>query len=323
MELIIITLLILTSLIGLTFIVERGVALRWRKVLPRTVESAVEGCRSAGDVPMLKRLCEENPSALGRLLLSAIEHLEWTREENIAIIETRARHEINRLENGIVILEIVVGVAPLLGLVGTIFGLIRLFSNMGPTGMSDNPSLFSREIGTALYATFLGLITAIPSLIAWNYYNRKIEALGVEMERLCDEFLRRLYRHEKSGGNGASAVAASPVAAVVAQAPATAAPVVVRVGMPPSPAPTPAPAPEPALPPVMAEATDEPAFAPVFEAAPSSAASGHDSETGHSPETSHPGAEAPDGAQAFGPGGANRGSGQRPHGKGSKKGRHG
>jgi biopolymer transport protein ExbB len=59
--------------------------------------------------------------------------------------------------------------------------------------MSDNSAL-AKGISLALNATLLGLITAIPALVAWSYYNKKVETMAVEMESLCDEFLRRLYR---------------------------------------------------------------------------------------------------------------------------------
>ena len=97
------------------------------------------------------------------------------------------------IERGLVILEIVVGIAPLLGLVGTIYGLIMLFGKLGQAGLTDNTAL-SAGIALALRATLLGLLTAIPSLIAWSYYNKKVETLSVEMETICDEFLRRQYR---------------------------------------------------------------------------------------------------------------------------------
>jgi biopolymer transport protein ExbB len=196
MESIIIILLATISLIGLTFIVERGLALRWRKVIPSGVQEAVESSRTSEDLPMLKRMCDQHASPVSRLLLAAQEHLDWPREENAGTLQTIARHEISRLENGLVILEIIIGVAPLLGLVGTISGLIHMFGSMGATGVSDNSAAFAQGVGEALWATFLGLITAIPSLVAWNYYSRKIDSLGVEMERLCDEFLRRQYRQE-------------------------------------------------------------------------------------------------------------------------------
>ena len=195
MEIIIIVLLLATSLVGATFIIERGVALRWKKVVPPEVEKAVANCREASDLPMLRRTCEQNPSPLSRLLLLADKNRDWPREENADGLQTRARYEVARLERGLVLLEIVVGIAPLLGLVGTIYGLIMIFGTMGQDGMGDS-NFLAKGIATALHATLLGLLTAIPSLIAWSYYSKKVETLAVEMETLCDEFMRRQYRSE-------------------------------------------------------------------------------------------------------------------------------
>jgi biopolymer transport protein ExbB/TolQ len=106
------------------------------------------------------------------------------------------RHEVTMLERGLVVLEIIVGIAPLLGLVGTIYGLILLFHSQGMdlTVQASNNG-FARGISTALNATLLGLLVAIPALIGWSYFNRKVETLSVEIEGLCDEFLRKSYRN--------------------------------------------------------------------------------------------------------------------------------
>lgn len=205
MEPIIIGILLLASVTGLTFIVERGLALRAAKVIPREVEAALENFRTADDLPMLRRLCQQHPSALSRLLLLADKHSRWSKQENINSLETYARAEVSKLDRGLVILEIVVGVSPLLGLVGTIYGLIALFANLGTTGMGDNTTLAS-GIALALNATLLGLITAIPSLVAWSYYNKKVEHHAVKMAALCDAFMRQLYHHD-----AAPELAAEPV----------------------------------------------------------------------------------------------------------------
>src|SRR5947209_8475789 len=137
MEYIVYILLGLTSVVGLAFIVERGIALQWRKVVPPEIETAVQSCQSREDVAMLRRLCEQKPSALSRLLLYASEHLDWPKVESEDALQTRARHEIVRLERGLVVLEIIVGIAPLLGLVGTIAGMMTLFGGIGITGLTE------------------------------------------------------------------------------------------------------------------------------------------------------------------------------------------
>src|SRR5438874_13196520 len=72
----------LTSVVGLAFIVERGIALRWRRVVPTEIEAAVESCERSEDVPMLRRVCQQHGSPLSRLLLLAADHLDWPKAEN-------------------------------------------------------------------------------------------------------------------------------------------------------------------------------------------------------------------------------------------------
>ncbi len=195
MEPFIYAILILTSVVGLTFIIERGIALRWRKVVPPEVEAAVESCHHPEDVPMLKSIASQHDSPISRLLLLAVDHLHWSKEDNVDAIQTRARHEVVRLERGLVVLEIIVGIAPLLGLVGTIAGMMTLFGDIGQAGLTE-ASRLAKGIALILNATLIGLLIAIPSLIFWSYYSKKVEAIAVEMENLCEEFIRRQYRQE-------------------------------------------------------------------------------------------------------------------------------
>lgn len=195
MELLVYILLILTSTVGVAFVIERGWALRWRKVLPPEIEGAVQSCQGRGDVPMLRRVCQQHNSPMGRLLTLAIDHLDWPKAESVDALQTRARHELARLERGLVVLEIIIGIAPLLGLVGTILGMISVFGDVGKAGLNDAAKL-AQGISLILRATLFGLLIAIPALIFWSYYTKKVETFAVEMETLCDEFIRRQYREE-------------------------------------------------------------------------------------------------------------------------------
>ena len=147
---------------------------------------------------MVCRVCQRKPSPLGRLLLLASEHLDWPKADNVDALQTAARHEIVRLERGLVVLEIIVGIAPLLGLVGTIAGMMTLFGDIGVTGLNDAARL-AKGIALILNATFMGLLIAIPSLIFWSYFSKKVEVFAVEMEALCDDFIRRQYSETAPG----------------------------------------------------------------------------------------------------------------------------
>jgi biopolymer transport protein ExbB len=210
METAILIALVATSVTAFTFIVERGLALRVRKVVPQPLIDAVLSYGSGRDLQMLKSVCAQNACPLSKLLLFSADHLDMPKPENSALVETRARYEISKLERGLVFLEIIVGIAPLTGLVGTIFGLITLFGSMDSAAAAD-PSRFANGISIALYATLMGLLIAIPALIAWSYYSRKVETFAVRMEALCDEFLRKHYRTEAGGPNGEPVPAPAPV----------------------------------------------------------------------------------------------------------------
>src|SRR4051812_46946941 len=99
--------LVLTSIVALTFIIERSIALRWNKVIPPGVRHAIEFYRSPQDLAQLQAACDKNPPPCGRLIRFAAQHLDWSRSENAELLEPRARHEVAQLERGLVVLEII------------------------------------------------------------------------------------------------------------------------------------------------------------------------------------------------------------------------
>jgi biopolymer transport protein ExbB len=196
-------LLVATSVVALTMMIERSLALRWGRIIPPRLLDELETFTHGGAAAALERATLKFESPLGRLLRLGLENAPRPREESRDAIETRARREVSRLERGIVVLEIIVGVAPLLGLVGTIDGLIILFADVGRMGLTES-SVFARGIAIALNATLLGLLVAIPSLVAWSYFSRKVETLAIEMEAACSELLEHLYPRETGRGRAAS-----------------------------------------------------------------------------------------------------------------------
>lgn len=191
-------LLALTSLVGLAFILERAWMLRWGRVVPDRILLRLEDWKSS----RLERkdvisVCRESGSPLGRLLHFIDAHSQWPREETIDGLEARARQEIVRLERGLVVLEVVVGIAPLMGLIGTIHGLMKLFGGIDDLGSVDG-AVLAEGIAIALNTTMAGLLIAIPSLIAWSYFSKKVEAMAVELEGICGDFLRHVYREKET-----------------------------------------------------------------------------------------------------------------------------
>jgi biopolymer transport protein ExbB len=197
-------LLLATSVVALAMMIERGLALRWPRIIPPRLLEALDIFVQGGDARQLERAALQYDSPLGRLLRLGLEISGRPREEAKDAIETRARREVSRLERGLVALEIIVGIAPLLGLVGTIHGLITLFGDLSKMGLGES-SVFARGIAIALNATLLGLLVAIPSLVAWSYFSRKVETLAIEMESACSELVDHLYPRTGDRDSGGTA----------------------------------------------------------------------------------------------------------------------
>lgn len=181
-------LLLIMSVVAVAFIIERGWALRSSMIRPEALSKAL-GVASAED---LRSLALAQPSPLARLVTLMLDHREWSKTDNAEAVQVLARQEVAQMERGLVILEIIVGIAPLLGLVGTIYAIIPIFADFGRAVTGDN-ALLAQGIAAALNKTLAGLMVAIPALVAWSYYNKRVELLAVELEGLCDGLLRRLY----------------------------------------------------------------------------------------------------------------------------------
>lgn len=198
-------LLLTLSVVALAYILERAWALRRARVMP----PALAGALADRDPAEVRTICHANPSPLGRLALAVVDHLAWPKAENASALEVRARQEVAQMERGLVVIEIIVGIAPLIGLVGTIYGIIPLFGDFGKAVSGDN-ALMAKGIAAALNKTLAGLGVAIPALVAWSYFNKKVEFLAVELEGQCDALLRRYYLGSPRTGEAPAVPASRP-----------------------------------------------------------------------------------------------------------------
>ncbi len=184
--------LLLLSLVSCTVILLRGRALRERIVIPPPVSLALEKLLPGDDISLLQYAIDRHPSPCSRILGVLIAHLNWPKAENLEAVQTLARHEVAHLEKGLVILEITTGVAPLLGLLGTLSGLVGIFATLGSSG---DPVMIARGISEALNTTIVGLAVAVPSLITYNYFQRKVEVMAIGMESMAADLLAKCYPH--------------------------------------------------------------------------------------------------------------------------------
>ncbi|HEV3409359.1 MAG TPA: MotA/TolQ/ExbB proton channel family protein, partial [Chthoniobacterales bacterium] len=185
--------LLICSIVAVTTIIHRAVALRRKNVIPLVIESEIERLVPGGSAERLARIVQNDDSSLARLVRMALQHLRAPRQETVEVIETKARHEVIVLERGLIVLEVITGIAPLLGLIGAVAGLVHVFSALGISTGASNTAAVARGIAEALNATVFGLSIAVPSLVAFSYFSKKIEVMSVEMETLVVELIGKCY----------------------------------------------------------------------------------------------------------------------------------
>ena len=181
--------LVLLSIFSLAVILQRALVLKIDTVLPPDILRALESLKQGAPTDAFQKKLTAEPSPLSRVLLTLIQHRDWPRAEAIESVQIRARHEIARLEAGLVFLEITTGISPLLGLLGTLSGLVGFFGNIGAHG---DPQMVANGISEALNCTIVGLGVAVPNLIAYNYFTRRVEVVSIELESLTTDLMTKL-----------------------------------------------------------------------------------------------------------------------------------
>src|SRR5436305_1110961 len=208
--------LLVCSIVAVTTIILRTIALREKNVIPLVVESELERLVPGGNPERLARVVHHDPSSLARIVRVALAHLRWPRADNVEAVQTRARHEMVRLERGLVILEVITGIAPLIGLIGTVSGLIHVFASLGLSAGAADAKRIALGISEALTCTIFGLGIAVPALVAFVYFSKRVEVMSVEMESLITDLLSKLYFGRVSGENVQPKPAPMPARAPVA-----------------------------------------------------------------------------------------------------------
>lgn len=173
--------LIFASIIALAVILERLYTLRAGQINPPgLLEQTLERVRRNGVTSeTLRALAEGSP--MGRVLAAGLRNLNSSRELMKESLEEAGRAVAHDLERYLTTLGTIATVAPLLGLLGTVIGMVEIFGSQTPTG--SNPAVLAHGISVALYNTAFGLIVAIPSMIFYRFFRGRVDALLVEMEQ--------------------------------------------------------------------------------------------------------------------------------------------
>jgi biopolymer transport protein ExbB len=196
--------IILCSIIAAAVVLERLWTLQDRRVLPPDLTARVWKLVESHQISDKIVAALEQNSPLGKLLAAGLANRDRPREILKERLEDTGRHVAYDLERYLNTLGTIAGVSPLLGLLGTVTGIIKAFNAINAGGAGD-PRMLSGGIAEALVATAAGLCVAIPSLVAYRYLRGRVDRIVVEMEKHA---LRLVDAVEVSGRRGAEPRAA-------------------------------------------------------------------------------------------------------------------
>ena len=183
--------LILASVLALAIIIERFYSLRVSEISPPALlPSVIKQLRDHGvSDDMLIKLSADSP--LGQILAAGLRNVKSTREVMKEAIEETGRAVVHDLERFLTSLGTIAAIAPLLGLLGTVVGMIEIFGSQSPTG--SNPVVLAHGISVALYNTAFGLIVAIPAMIFYRFFRTRIDNLAVDMEQQAIKLVETVH----------------------------------------------------------------------------------------------------------------------------------
>ena len=190
--------LVACSILALALVIERFINLKTTRIAPpRLLEEVLRVSRAFVPTPEVVTQLEKN-SALGEVLASGFRALQanprCSEDELRSAMESAGRLVAHRLERSLSALATIASAAPLMGLFGTVVGMIEIFGSQGAAGgaTGGNPAQLAQGISIALYNTAFGLIVAIPSLIFWRYFRARVDAYLLTLELASERLARHL-----------------------------------------------------------------------------------------------------------------------------------
>ena len=189
--------LIIASMAALALVVERFISLQTKRVAPKNLlDEALLASKSGVPSAEVVNHLEES-SVFGGVLASGLRALNsnpaLTETDLRATMEGAGRAATHTLERYLTALATIASAAPLMGLLGTVVGMIEIFGSQNSAGGS-NPMALAHGISVALYNTAFGLIIAIPALIFWRYFRARVDGYLLNMEIGAEQFMRHLAR---------------------------------------------------------------------------------------------------------------------------------
>lgn len=187
----------LGSLAALTVVLERAFALRRDKVIsPEIVRILHEfGNPDGGSPSHSLAVCQRTPGAFARIAEELIQLRHLSHAQLLETMHAVGRTHVARLERGLTLLEIIANVSPLIGLLGTVLGMVTVFDAVTSQGLG-NPQVLAAGISQALITTIAGLCVAIPALAFHGIFSKRVDELSIEMQERATAFLAKIQAPE-------------------------------------------------------------------------------------------------------------------------------
>lgn len=186
--------LLVASVLALAIVLERAWTLRSSRVAPRNLLADVWTQLQSGELKGEALLRLQTGSPLGTLLAAGLINARHGRDIMKESIEDAASAVVHEMERYLTLLGTIAQIAPLLGLLGTVVGMIEIFGSQAPTG-TNNPAVLAHGISIALYNTAFGLIIAIPALMFYRYFRGRVDEFVLQLEMAAERLLPNLLRH--------------------------------------------------------------------------------------------------------------------------------
>lgn len=182
--------LLLCSIAALTIVIEKIITLRRKKVIIPEIVNVLDNIKGPGDIGLALSICEKHKGPFANIIRIGLENRELPREELKETLNDQGRQEVHQLERGLMILETIAAIAPLLGLLGTVIGILKVFNVISVLGVGQATAL-SGGISEALITTIVGLSIGIPAVVVFNYFTNKAEGLVLEIEKYSSLLLKK------------------------------------------------------------------------------------------------------------------------------------
>jgi len=179
------------SVLSLAVIIEKIISLRTKKIIVPEVKSVINSLTSEDDIKLALSVCDQHRGVLSNLMRTVLQHQGTSYLAVRDELSDNGRQEVRVLEKGLLILETVAAVTPILGLLGTVVGMIKVFNVISVQGVGEASAL-SGGISEALISTAAGLTVGIPALIFYNYFSKKTEDLILDIENISNNLLKKI-----------------------------------------------------------------------------------------------------------------------------------